>query len=61
MSAAVSTVRARGARPASRHELAELIMRYRDEQAARQSRRRLHPDDGRARFTAEQRLLILDT
>ena len=52
---------ARGARPASRHELAELIMRYRDEQAARQSRRRLHPDDGRARFTAEQRLLILDT
>ena len=50
----------RGARPASRRELAELIMRYRDEQSARRSRRRV-PEGGRPRFSAEQRLLILDS
>lgn len=50
----------RGARPASRQELAELILRYRDEQASRQARRRL-VETSRPRFTAEQRLLILDS
>lgn len=50
----------RGARPASRQELMELILRYRDEQAARQARRRL-ADPRRPRFGAEQRLLILDS
>ncbi len=49
----------RNARPASRQELADLILRYRDEQAARQARRRQEPES-RPRFTAEQRLLILD-
>ena len=50
----------RGARPASRRELAELILRYRDEQAARQARRR-QPEETRQSFTSEQRLLILDS
>ncbi len=50
----------RGARPASRDELAALILRYRDEQAARRARR-ARIDPGRPRFTAEQRLLILDS
>ena len=50
----------RGARPASRRELAELILRYRDEQASRRSRR-LEPDSKKPRFSAEQRLLILDS
>src|SRR5262245_12567449 len=49
----------RGARPASRRELAELILRYRDEQAAQRSRRRTMKS--KPRFTAEQRLLILDS
>ena len=49
----------RGEPPASRDELASLILRYREEQAARRSRRR--PDDRRPRFSAEQRLLILDS
>ena len=50
----------RGERPASRDELAALILRYREEQAARQSRRR-QPEVSKPRFTAEQRLLILDS
>jgi transposase InsO family protein len=50
----------RGARPASRSELAELILRYREEQAAQRSRRRAQ-ETGKPRFTAEQRLLILDS
>lgn len=50
----------RGARPASRRELAELILRYRDEHASRRSRR-LEPDSKKPRFSAEQRLLILDS
>jgi len=50
----------RGAAPASRQELAELILRYREEQAAQRSRRR-QQEAGRPRFTAEQRLLILDS
>lgn len=50
----------RGERPASRDELASLILRYRDEQASRQSRRRM-PETSRPRFTSEQRLLILDS
>ena len=49
----------RGARPASRQELAELILRYREEQASRQARRRMVPETSKPRFTAEQRLLIL--
>ena len=51
---------ARGQAPASRDELAALILRYRDEQAARRSRRRID-ERGRGRFTSEQRLLILDS
>jgi transposase InsO family protein len=51
----------RGAPPASRDELAELILRYRQEQAAHRSRRRQPMDTGKPRFTAEQRLLILDS
>jgi transposase InsO family protein len=50
----------RGATPASRSELAELILRYREEQASRQSRRRIQ-ETRKPRFTAEQRLLILDS
>lgn len=50
----------RGERPASRDELASLILRYREEQASRQSRRRM-PETSRPRFTSEQRLLILDS
>src|SRR5688572_10201461 len=46
----------RGARPASRAELAELILRYRDEQASR-SARRLRQEASKPRFSAEQRLL----
>src|SRR5512138_2204610 len=49
----------RGASPATREELAELILRYREEQACRRSRRRA-PETKKPRFTAEQRLLILD-
>ena len=49
----------RGAQPATRSELAELILRYREEQAAQRSRRRL--EAGKPRFSAEQRLLILDS
>jgi len=49
----------RGQPPASRDELASLILRYREEQASKRSRRR--QDDRRPRFTAEQRLLILDS
>jgi len=54
------TVGVRGARPASRQELADLILRYREEQASRRSRRKA-PESRRPRFTAEQRLLILDS
>jgi transposase InsO family protein len=54
------SVGVRGARPASRRELAELILRYREEQASRRSRRKLL-DTVKPRFTAEQRLLILDS
>jgi transposase InsO family protein len=50
----------RGARPASRRELADLILRYRDEQASRQARR-MKSDTSKPRFSAEQRLLILDS
>lgn len=50
----------RGASPATRDELAELILRYRDEQASRNARRRI-PETARPRFSAEQRLLILDS
>ncbi|HMR70590.1 MAG TPA: IS481 family transposase [Rubrivivax sp.] len=50
----------RGAAPATRNELAELILRYREEQAARGSRRRI-PEAPKPRFTPEQRLLILDS
>jgi transposase InsO family protein len=50
----------RGASPASRQELAELILRYREEQASRRARR-LEPDSKKPRFSAEQRLLILDS
>ena len=50
----------RGASPATRQELAELILRYRDEQSGRRSRRR-EPDTKKPRFSAEQRLLILDS
>ncbi|MBZ0149898.1 MAG: DDE-type integrase/transposase/recombinase, partial [Planctomycetes bacterium] len=49
----------RGERPASRRELAELLLRYRDEQASRQSRRKKE-ETARPRFSPEQRLLILD-
>jgi transposase InsO family protein len=49
----------RGADPASRDELADLILRYRQEQSAQRSRRRL--EASKPRFTAEQRLLILDS
>ena len=48
----------RGAEPASRSELAELILRYRREQASQRSRRR---QESKPRFSAEQRLLILDS
>jgi transposase InsO family protein len=51
----------RGQAPASRDELAALILRYRDEQASRRARRRQVDDRGRPRFSAEQRLLILDS
>ncbi len=54
------TVGVRGERPASRDELAELILRYRDVQA-RQRARRKQEDRSRPRFTSEQRLLILDS
>lgn len=50
----------RGQPPASRDELAELILRYREEQAQRRSRRRMQ-DPGKPRLSAEQRLLILDS
>jgi transposase InsO family protein len=50
----------RGEKPASRDELAELILRYREEQASRQARRRKFQDGSKPRFSAEQRLLILD-
>ena len=50
----------RGASPATRQELAELILRYRDEQASRRARR-LEPDTRKPHFSAEQRLLILDS
>lgn len=50
----------RGEAPASRDELAELILRYRQEQAAQRSRRRVI-EPGKPRFSAEQRLLILDS
>ena len=50
----------RGAPPASRDELAALILRYRQEQSAQRSRRR-REESSKPRFTAEQRLLILDS
>jgi transposase InsO family protein len=50
----------RGAPPASRDELMELIARYREQQHRKRARRRLE-ETGRPRFTAEQRLLILDS
>jgi transposase InsO family protein len=50
----------RGAPPASRTELQELILKYREVQAAHRARRRA-ADSGKLRFTAEQRLLILDS
>jgi hypothetical protein len=50
----------RGAQPATRSELAELILRYREEQAAQRSRRR-RVEASKPRFSAEQRLLILDS
>jgi transposase InsO family protein len=50
----------RGAPPATRSELAELILRYREEQAAQRSRRR-RVEASKPRFSAEQRLLILDS
>jgi transposase InsO family protein len=50
----------RGARPASRDELHDLIIRYREQQAAQRARRRLDATT-RPRFTSEQRLLILDS
>lgn len=50
----------RGASPATRQELAELILRYREEQSSRRSRR-LAPETKKPRFSAEQRLLILDS
>lgn len=50
----------RGASPATRQELAELILRYREEQAGHRSRRR-QAESRKPRFTAEQRLLILDS
>ena len=50
----------RGARPASRDELADLILRYREEQAAGRARRR-GDSAAKPRFSAEQRLLILDS
>jgi transposase InsO family protein len=50
----------RGQPPASRDELAALILRYREEQAARQARQRSQ-ERLRPRFTPEQRLLILDS
>jgi transposase-like protein len=49
----------RGESPATRDELAGLILRYRAEQASRQSRRRV--EERWPRFTPEQRLLILDS
>ena len=49
----------RGAAPASREELAELISRYRDLHASRRSRHRGR--DRAPRFSPEQRLLILDS
>ena len=52
-------VGARGQRPASRDELAALILRYREEQASRRSRRLR--EMSKPRFTPEQRLLILDS
>ena len=51
----------RGAAPASRDELAALILRYREEQAAHRSRRRVEVGAGKPRFSSEQRLLILDS
>ena len=54
------TVGVRGEQPASRDELAELILRYRDVQARQRSRRK-QEERGRPRFTSEQRLLILDS
>jgi len=50
----------RGAPPAARSELAELILRYREEQASKQARRR-QSEASKPRFTPEQRLLILDS
>jgi transposase InsO family protein len=50
----------RGASPATRQELAELILRYREEQSGRRTRRR-EPETKKPRFSAEQRLLILDS
>ncbi|HEX6813060.1 MAG TPA: DDE-type integrase/transposase/recombinase [Planctomycetota bacterium] len=50
----------RGASPATRQELAELILRYRDEQASRRARR-LESAGRKPHFSAEQRLLILDS
>ncbi len=49
----------RGERPASRRELAELILRYRDEQASQRARRKAQTS--KPRFSPEQRLLILDS
>ena len=51
---------ARGEPPASRSELAELILRYREEQASRRARRR-REESSKPRFSAEQRLLVLDS
>ena len=50
----------RGEPPATRQELAELIIRYREEQAHQRSRRKALAAS-KPRFTAEQRLLILDS
>lgn len=50
----------RGAAPATRNELAELILRYREEQATQRARRR-QVETKKPRFTSEQRLLILDS
>ncbi len=50
----------RGASPASRSELTDLLLRYREEQAAQRSRRHVEAV-GKPRFTSEQRLLVLDS
>ena len=50
----------RGEAPATRSELAELILRYREEQASRRARRR-REETSKPRFSAAQRLLILDS